>query len=417
MKKLLYTAANGCAVLRHETNRINRFFLLNGYTECNLPQEADVILFSGCGMTNEDVEFDIITIKRLIEAKKKNSIFIITGCLPPVYNVKSIANDLIILKYSELETLDEVIDAKIPLKKVRYNYGLSDHLIWNKPPIRQEYIEDKKLIKKFGFCPELETKMERILNYSTEGCYIWPENDIFQIRIAYGCSFACSYCSSTISVGNYHSIAIDDILSQYREGLQLGFTRYMLMGTELGMYGTDIGTNLINLIQRMYEINPSVEIGIRYIHPDCLVKVFNQLLKYIENGFVYYFCVALQTASRKLLQAMNRNDNLTPLIDCIHRIRNKKLPVMIHSQIMVGFPDETYEDIFDTLDMLDDCDFNYVNMNKFSSRPMTPAYNLPGQIDEEEKDRRLSFVKNWSYIKRQASVYKSIKQIKGESIY
>ena len=403
-----YIATNGCGVLRHEANRIDTYLTYNGYVETTEPKAADIIIFVACGMTNEDVSFALEYIDTLISVKKENALFIVTGCLPAVENnIKQKNSSIIVYTYDELSNLDKLLDAKIMFDNVFYNVGLPEHLVWPQEPDSAETIEENKFIQKANeLLPSSE--LERLYKYTTKREYIWNEEDIFQIRAAYGCSYACSYCSTRISVGKFRSIPIDSILVQYKLGLSKGYKRFMLVGTELGNYGHDIGTNIVELLLRLYHVESNVKIGIRYIHPDCLVRYFDGLSQLFENGFIYYFCAAIQTASAQLLKNMNRNPSLSKFVECIRNIHAKQFPVLIHSQVMVGFPGETSKDIVDTLSLLQLCQFDYVNVNIFSPRPMTPAAHLDGQIPDDIKFYRYNLMCDWLAHIRRAKLYENI---------
>lgn len=410
MKKI-FVAANGCAVLRHETNRILTFFLRNGYTENDSVEESDVILFSGCGMTNEDVTFDVRIIKEYQVLRQKYSLFIVTGCLPAVYDsIKNISADIIVLRYEDLHKLNEIISANNKIEEICYNQGLDSHLVWPTHQDPKDIVKDKQLIEKIGLIAD-NHDLEELYKYSTPGKYIWHEADIFQIRIAYGCSYKCSYCASRLSVGKYRSVPLQSILDQYQAGIESGFNKFMLIGTELGNYGIDMQINIVDLLARLHSINQNVQIGIRYLHPDLLVKHFEGLKPFLRNGFVYYFCSAIQTCSPELLKKMNRNPDLSAFFRCIQTINENKYPVYKHTQLIVGFPGETFKDIIGTLHMVTKYDFHYININKFSSRPMTPAHQMKDQIPDVEKERRMAFAKQWLSLKRKELIFNAIKSL------
>ena len=209
-------------------------------------------------------------------------------------------------------------------------------------------------------------------------------------------------------MGKNRSESVDRIIKQYKIGLSQGYKKFMLIGTELGNYGREIGLSIVELIKLLYQIDNSVFVGIRYIHPDCLVEFYDGLLPFIQKGFVYYFCAAIQTASPDLLRRMNRNPNLNKFIECITDIRKNNHPVYIHSQIMIGFPGETIKDVLDTLLLIDLCQFNYVNVNKFSPRSNTPAYYMLNQVSEEEKDFRYALVENWLSKSRREALFNAM---------
>lgn len=409
--KRVYLATNGCGVLRHEANRILTYFLANGYEESVTAGDADDVLLIVCGMTNEDVDFGIGQIKKLGEETKRGARLIISGCFPAVEKIPVSGNgNIFVFTYDQLDALDKLICAEVPLKDVFYNVGKPDHLVWPKPEKSEEMLQEEVFARVIDKLYPHANFLEKY-RYSTRGEYIWNDEHLFQIRAAYGCAYACSYCSSRISVGKFRSVDMMDILSQYRLGLSKGYRQFMLIGTELGNYGKDIGLNIVDLIKSMYEVDKTAKVGIRYIHPDCLVKYFDGLLPYMECGFISYFCAAIQTASTRLLKMMNRTPDLGGFIDCIRQIKDRKMPVHVHSQVMVGFPSETTEDILETMLLLEECKFDYVNVNIFSPRPMTPAARMDGQIPEDVKDFRFILMNGWQSKVRKDNLYEHLKSI------
>ena len=58
----------------------------------------------------------------------------------------------------------------------------------------------------------------------------------------------------------------------------------------------------------------------------------------------------------------------------------------------MGFPGETESDFSETLDLLDEVEYDSVFTFKYSARPNTPALSLVDAIPEEEKSRRLEIL-------------------------
>jgi tRNA-2-methylthio-N6-dimethylallyladenosine synthase len=89
---------------------------------------------------------------------------------------------------------------------------------------------------------------------------------------------------------------------------------------------------------------------------------------------------------------MNRGYTVEDYGRIIKRLREALPEVSITSDLIVGFPGETEEDFQCTLEMLKTMEFDLVHTASYSPREGTPAANMPDQIPEEEKKRRLSIV-------------------------
>jgi tRNA-2-methylthio-N6-dimethylallyladenosine synthase len=73
-------------------------------------------------------------------------------------------------------------------------------------------------------------------------------------------------------------------------------------------------------------------------------------------------------------------------------MKSARRPIAISTDIIVGFPGETWQDFEATLDLLEQVEYDSVFSFKYSRRPNTAALALDDQIAEEEKTRRLAIV-------------------------
>jgi tRNA-2-methylthio-N6-dimethylallyladenosine synthase len=100
----------------------------------------------------------------------------------------------------------------------------------------------------------------------------------------------------------------------------------------------------------------------------------------------------IQSGSNRILKKMNRGYTVEDYGKIIKRLREALPEVSITSDLIVGFPGEMEEDFQCTLEMLKTMEFDLVHTASYSPREGTPAANMPDQIPEEEKKRRLSIV-------------------------
>ena len=241
------------------------------------------------------------------------------------------------------------------------------------------------------------------------GRYLWKDDTIFEIKISSGCTNACSYCASRLGIGNYRSKPLGKIRKELELGISLGYQRFLFMGDELGNYGTDIGTDLIALLQMCLQYGKEYQFGIRYIHPDAFIALYPRLQPYFDH--LFFLCVSLQSASGRVLKQMNRTDRIaeiTPLLQTIHSVYPN---IYLHTQIIVGFPNETEEDFAQTMAFLKRCPFDYIRFNPFSARKGTAAYSYPLVYSEQTLQTRLQTMREFCQYNRYERLYHRYNQL------
>lgn len=404
----VYIDSNGCAVLRHETERIARYFTLNGWILEKSPEVADIVILTCCGVTHNEEDEAIGMLRKLEEIRTPDSRIIVSGCMPAFAKerVLDVSPQATILKYAELVQLDGIISADVPFETVYYNVHPQLESENN-----SEYDTDMNL--------QLMRKIDRLCgsrmceqawNVSTLRKYMWDDNKTFQIKVSYGCPGKCSYCTTKIGIGDFRSVDKDFIMMQFAEGLKMGYDHFILMGDEIGAYGRDIGTTLPELLQQMYDKSDGkATVSIRYIHPDILVTLYDRMKKFFALGFVNYFCCAIQSASPTVLMRMNRNPNIEPFIRCMEDINKNNYPVSKHTQIIVGFPGEISDDVLLTMDALRRCEFEHININLYSPRQHTAAWNMKETVTQEEKIFRAELIRHSMKLYKKALLYDAIK--------
>lgn len=397
--------SNGCGVLWNETERIAKYFRLNGWNKVDSPNLADINIITCCGVTSNQ-EDQAIKMIELIESsiKRTASKLIVAGCLPAFASerIRSISPSSILLRYDQLYKLDMLIQAHIPFKDVYFNTNSE------LDPNEKAGDQDIDLNYSVFLDKTMSTKnCEEACRQNTLRHSIWQDNDVYQIKVGYGCPGNCSYCATKLAIGNFHSVSKSLVMRQYLEGLQSGFKKFVLMGDEVGSYGQDFGESIIDLLCDMHNIEQNVSISISYIHPDIFVRYYDHLRPYFASGFINFFTCAIQTASSKLLKAMNRNPNIEPFIRCMEDINKKKYLVNKHTQIIIGFPNETAEDVEETINALMRCDFDHVSFSIFSPRKGTKAYLMEDNVPQSIKERRLIMYRSMMMDHKYAKIYKS----------
>lgn len=415
--KTVYIETNTCEVGRHDTNRLSEYFKINGYLEIDTPNNANIIVVTGCVVTEYFEDCTLEMIKKLNVYKP--DVFIVAGCVAKIVQKKilKINDKIILIPNDSIEWFDKTIKATHPIKSISYNANPTryHHIqMYDKIKYTDDELEQLNLVLKLD--DKFETsKFEEIYNYMTFRRYMWKEKDLFEIKVSSGCPYNCSYCITKKAIGKFVSRNLDVIINEFENGLKQGFNKFMLIGDEIGCYGKDIGLNLMTLIEKLCSYEGNYRIGIRYIHPDCLINYYHELEPYIKNNKLYYFCSAFQSGSERILSLMNRNDNLKEYIKVIKDMNNKKYNIYKHTQVIVGFPSETHEDFMKTIEVLNECKFDYISPTPFSAREGTDAFKLNNQLSpvliHKRYTQMLSFVNENREKILQKRIYDELKNV------
>jgi tRNA-2-methylthio-N6-dimethylallyladenosine synthase len=100
----------------------------------------------------------------------------------------------------------------------------------------------------------------------------------------------------------------------------------------------------------------------------------------------------VQHGSNRVLQAMNRGYTREHFLELVREIRAAMPGITLSTDILIGFPGETEEDVEQTLNLMEEVKFLYSFMYHFNLREGTKAFDLPGRIDDGVKRERLSMV-------------------------
>ena len=117
-------------------------------------------------------------------------------------------------------------------------------------------------------------------------------------------------------------------------------------------------------------------------------RIRDNLLKSFENNKVFRFLhVPVQSGSKDVLNNMKRGHTVETFKDVVRKFRAKFGPFTISTDIIIGYPTETKENIEETIELLKETTPDIVNLSRYSRRPGTMAAEMP-QIDVAEIKRR-----------------------------
>jgi tRNA-2-methylthio-N6-dimethylallyladenosine synthase len=211
------------------------------------------------------------------------------------------------------------------------------------------------------------------------------------LTIIEGCDKACSYCVVPYTRGPERSRASDLILREVRQIAELGYSEVQLLGQTVNSYADPTARKM-----KFSELLLAVadEPGIRRVrfttsHPSDFTQDIVDAID-SQPKLCNHVHLPVQSGSTRVLQAMQRTYSREEYLEKIALIRAAKRPISITTDIIVGFPGETEEDLGETLSLLEVVNYDAIFSFKYSPRPHTPSLKMSDAIPEEEKGRRLA---------------------------
>ena len=205
------------------------------------------------------------------------------------------------------------------------------------------------------------------------------------VNIMFGCDKFCTYCIVPYVRGRERSREPDEIVCEIEKLVADGVKEVMLLGQNVNSYGKNLPskTTFPELL-RMIEKIEGLE-RIRFMTPypsdfgDDMIECMRNSKKICKH-----IHLPLQSGSSRILKRMNRRYTKEEFLELALKLRKELPDVALTTDIIVGFPGETYEDIKETLDVIEKVQFDNAFTFIYSKRTGTPAASMPDQVAEAD---------------------------------
>ena len=213
------------------------------------------------------------------------------------------------------------------------------------------------------------------------------------LTIIEGCDKACSYCVVPFTRGPERSRASASVLKEVRRLADAGYSEIQLLGQTVNSYRdpSPKRKTFAELLVAVAAIPGIRRVRFTTSHPRDFGRDIVEAIDWVP-GLCDHVHLPVQSGSTRILRAMLRTYTREEYLEKIAMIREARRPISVTSDIIVGFPGETEEDVEETLSLLDAAQYDGVFAFQYSPRPNTSARNMPDAIPEEEKGRRLARV-------------------------
>lgn len=357
MKRFFFRTL-GCKVNQYETEAMEELFLRRGYEEAKSEEDCDVYVVNTCTVTATS---DAKSRQQINRIKKKNpdAVVAVVGCY------SQIAPEVI----ESMEHVDIILGTKGRSRIV---------------DMVESFKENGKRIIEVGDVSKNRTFDE--LSITTE-----MDMTRAYIKIQEGCDMFCTYCIIPYARGHIASRKLGAIIVEAKTLAQNGFKEIVLTGIHVASYGKDQGgkIDLIDVIEEIAKIPGIERIRLSSIEPRWVTT--EKLLRLKATGkFCDHFHLSLQSGCDKILKSMNRHYDTKIFSERIDLIREVFPDCGITTDVIVGFPDETEDDLNKTIEFCKKIGFSRIHIFPYSQRTGTPAAIFKNQVSPEIKKKRVS---------------------------
>ena len=205
------------------------------------------------------------------------------------------------------------------------------------------------------------------------------------VNIMFGCDKFCTYCIVPYVRGRERSREPEEIVCEIEKLVADGVKEVMLLGQNVNSYGKNLPskTTFPELLQMIEKIEGLERIRFMTPYPS---DFGDDMIECMRNSkkICKHIHLPLQSGSSRILKRMNRRYTKEEFLELALKLRKELPDVALTTDIIVGFPGETYEDIKETLDVIEKVQFDNAFTFIYSKRTGTPAASMPDQVAEAD---------------------------------
>ena len=365
MPKKLFIRTFGCQMNEYDSDKMADVLnAAEGVIKTDNVEEADIILFNTCSVrekAQEKVFHDLGRVKHL-KQKNPNLIIGVGGCVASQEG--------------------EAIVARAPYVDLVFGPQTLHRL----PSLIAERKASGRSQVDISF-PEIE-KFDNLPPARVEGASAF-------VSIMEGCSKYCTFCIVPYTRGDEIYRPLADVLAEVAGLAAQGVKEVTLLGQNVNAWRAPVDgdggemADFAFLLECVHDI-PGIE-RIRYTtsHPremtQRVVDAYARLPKLVSH-----LHLPVQSGSDRVLAAMKRGYTILEYKSLVRKLRAARPDISLSSDFIIGFPGETEADFEATMKLIEDLGFDASFSFVYSSRPGTPAADLPDDTPQDVKLARLA---------------------------
>lgn len=352
----------GCQGNVADSEHIKGMLVEMGYELCNAPEEADIIIYNTCAIREhaEDRVFGNVGALKRLKSENPNIIIALCGCMV------------------QQPHITEKLKESYPFVSLIFG----THVLHRLPELLSKVLCSGKRV----FCIDGSDGViaEGMPNSRDSGENAW-------LPIMYGCNNFCTYCIVPYVRGRERSRDIKTVLFEAKQLINQGYKKLTLLGQNVNSYGKDseTGVDFSELLKRIDAIEGDFTFDFMTSHPrDCSERLIDTLAS--SKHFCGHLHLPVQSGNNRILKEMNRHYTRERYLELVHYAKEKMPDIDLTTDIIVGFPGETYEEFLDTVSLVKEVEYGSMFTFIFSPRNGTRAASMPDPVPKAEKSRWFS---------------------------
>lgn len=356
---MAYIRTYGCQQNVADGEKIKGILAEMGFSFTEAPEDADFILFNTCAVREhaEDRVFGNIGALKNVKRRRPSVLIAVCGCM------------------TEQEHVAERLKKSFPFVDIVFGTNAVHRL----PEMMYTALTDSKRVflrgeQESGVVEGLPVRRDKT-------SHAW-------VTVMTGCDNFCSYCIVPYVRGREKSRKPENIIEEFRGLVEAGYKEITLLGQNVNSYGKglDEPVNFAQLLKRLDSIEGDYRIRFMTSHPkDASPELFDVMAE--SRHIPHFIHLPFQSGNDRVLREMNRRYDREKYLSLIRYARKVMPDVSFTSDVIVGFPGETYEEFQDTLSLIEEVEFTNLFTFIYSPRVGTKAASMPNPVSHEEKTR------------------------------
>lgn len=358
---LAYVRTYGCQQNVADSEQIKGLLAEMGYEFTETPEDADFILFNTCAVREhaEDRVFGNVGALKALKRRHPSVLIALCGCM---MEQEHIANRI----YKSFPFVGLVFGTNYihELPQLLYNC----------------LVNGKRLVVRGN----KDTTVYENIPTRRDGTFKgW-------LPIMYGCDNFCTYCIVPHVRGRERSRMPENILADANDLVKSGYKDITLLGQNVNSYGKGLPEeskmSFAQLIKEIDSIEGDFWLRFMTSHPkDCSKELIDAIAE--SKHISKHLHLPFQSGSDRILKQMNRHYDRAKYLEIIRYAKERIPDISLTSDIIVGFPGETYEDFKETLSLVEEVGFTSLFTFIYSPREGTPAAKMEDPVSYEEKNK------------------------------
>ena len=327
-----------------------------GFAFTEQEEEADLILFNTCAV-RENAEFRVygnVGNLKALKRQKPSLIIGVCGCM------------------MEQEHVAEKIRQSYPYVSLVFG----THVVHKLPELLYQTLTSGKRVFSRGDDSEDKTIVEGLPIHRDRDIRAW-------LTVMYGCDNFCSYCVVPHVRGRERSRTPEAVEAEFRALVQAGYKEIVLLGQNVNSYGKTLEhpISFSELLRRLDAIPGDHRLRFMTSHPKDATKELIDTMAESEH-ICHSLHLPFQSGNDRVLKEMNRKYTRERYLELIQYAREKMPDISFSSDIIVGFPGETYEEFLDTVSLVEEVGFTSLFTFIYSPRVGTRAAKMEDPVSE-----------------------------------